>query len=174
MNATGSKDRDSRLVPARGSSITQRLARSAAVHPWRVVLVWGLILLASMVAIAGLIGSAFTSNRRSANVVGSVLYFIGGWLFAFFYYLFFSVLGGANEWLGAAVGLVHGVLLLAILLPLMPYMHPRMASEYDGPSGERRLEPPGFLALHYGSRTPLAALVAHVLYGAILGFGFRI
>ncbi len=62
MNATGSKDRDSRLVPARGSSITQRLARSAAVHPWRVVLVWGLILLASMVAIAGLIGSAFTSD----------------------------------------------------------------------------------------------------------------
>jgi hypothetical protein len=152
------------------------------------MLVWGVIATAVMVSVmaasqnlgwsrlsmAFLIGSAFTANRRSANVVGTVLYFIGGWLFAFFYYLFFSVLGRANEWLGAAVGLVHGVLLLAILLPLMPYMHPRMASEYDGPSGERRLEPPGFLALHYGSRTPLAALVAHVLYGAILGYGFRI
>ena len=152
------------------------------------MLVWGIIATAVMVSVMAasqnlgwsrlsmsfLIGSAFTSNRRSANVVGSVLYFIGGWLFAFFYYLFFSVLGRANEWLGAAVGLVHGMLLLAILLPLMPYMHPRMASEYDGPSGERRLEPPGFLALHYGSRTPLTALLAHVLYGAILGYGFRI
>ena len=35
---------------------------SAAVHPWRVVVAWGLILLASMVAIATLIGSAFTSD----------------------------------------------------------------------------------------------------------------
>lgn len=152
------------------------------------MLVWGIIATAVMVSVMAasqnlgwsrlsmsfLIGSAFTSNRRSANVVGAVLYFIGGWLFAFFYYLFFSVLGRASEWLGAAIGFVHGVLLLAILLPLMPYMHPRMASEYDGPSGERRLEPPGFLALHYGFRTPFAALVAHVLYGAILGYGFRV
>jgi uncharacterized membrane protein YagU involved in acid resistance len=152
------------------------------------MLVWGVIATAVMVSIMAasqdlgwsrlsmsfLLGAAFTSNRRGANVVGAVLYFIGGWLFAFFYYLFFSVVGTASAWLGAIVGLVHGVLLLTILLPLMPYMHPRMASEYDGPSSERRLEPPGFLALHYGSRTPLAALLAHVLYGAILGYGFRV
>lgn len=152
------------------------------------MLVWGIIATAVMVSVMAasqnlgwsrlsmsfLIGSAFTGNRRSANVVGAVLYFIGGWLFAFFYYIFFAVLGKASGWVGALVGLVHGVLLLTILLPLMPYMHPRMASEYDGPSGERRLEPPGFLALHYGSRTPLAALIAHVLYGAVLGYGFRI
>jgi hypothetical protein len=152
------------------------------------MLVWGIIATAVMVSIMAatqnlgwsrlsmsfLLGSAFTANRRSANVVGAVLYFIGGWLFAFFYYLFFAVLGRSSGWLGAIVGLVHGVLLLTVLLPLLPYMHPRMASEYDGPSGERRLEPPGFLALHYGSRTPIAALFAHVLYGAILGYGFRI
>ena len=45
-----------------GRSFTERLARVAAVHPWRVVAAWGLILLASMVAIGGLLGSAFTSD----------------------------------------------------------------------------------------------------------------
>ena len=43
-------------------SITQRLARTAALRPWRVVGAWGLILVVSLVAIATLIGSAFTSD----------------------------------------------------------------------------------------------------------------
>lgn len=150
------------------------------------MLVWGIVATAVTVSIMAasqnlgwsrlsmsfLIGSAFSADRRSANVVGMVLYLIGGWLFAFFYYLFFAVLGRAGWWTGALLGFVHGALLLTILLPLMPYMHPRMASEYDGPSGMRRLEPPGFLGLHYGYPTPIAALVAHVAYGAILGYGF--
>ena len=33
----------------------------------------------------------------------------------------------------------------------------------------RQLEPPGFLGLHYGIRTPLTVLVAHVIFGIILG-----
>ena len=45
-----------------GTSVTQRLARSAALHPWRIVAAWGLILVASVVVIATLIGSAFTSD----------------------------------------------------------------------------------------------------------------
>jgi len=36
----------------------------------------------------------------------------------------------------------------------------------------RKLEPPGFLALHYGYRTPMAALIAQTVYGIILGIGF--
>ena len=62
MFATRSKNRHGELEHATGSSLTQRLARSAAVHPWRVLVAWGLVLLASMVAIATLIGSAFTSD----------------------------------------------------------------------------------------------------------------
>jgi RND superfamily putative drug exporter len=38
------------------------LARVAAVHPWRVVAAWGLVLLVSVVAIGTLLGSAFTSD----------------------------------------------------------------------------------------------------------------
>ena len=44
------------------ASLTQRLARTAAVHPWRVVTAWALILAASVVAIGALLGSAFTSD----------------------------------------------------------------------------------------------------------------
>ena len=54
MPATRSKIGAGQLVHASGSSITQRLARAAAVHPWRVVVAWGLVLIASMVAIGDL------------------------------------------------------------------------------------------------------------------------
>ena len=49
-----------------------------------------------------------------------------------------------------------------------------MASEQRGPTPTRLLEPPGFLALHYGRRTPVIVLAGHAVYGAILGgfYGF--
>jgi hypothetical protein len=37
-----------------------------------------------------------------------------------------------------------------------------------------RLEPPGFLALHYGGRTPFAVLHVYVAYGLILGSFYRL
>lgn len=58
-------------------------------------------------------------------------------------------------------------------LPLLPAFHPRMANEQYGPTVVRQLEPPGFLALHYGARTPISIVVAHLMYGAILG-GFYV
>jgi hypothetical protein len=61
------------------------------------------------------------------------------------------------------------LILLVLLLPMLPHLHPRMATEYQGPGGGRTLQPPGFLALHYGYRTPLTTLLAHAVYGAILG-----
>lgn len=33
----------------------------------------------------------------------------------------------------------------------------------------RQLEPPEFLGLHYGIRTALSVLIAHAVFGAILG-----
>ena len=62
MSTTRPNDRDERLAPTNRTSITQYLARVSAVHPWRVVTAWGLILAASVVAIGTLLGSAFTSD----------------------------------------------------------------------------------------------------------------
>ncbi|MGH6944490.1 MAG: hypothetical protein ACREH6_09755, partial [Geminicoccaceae bacterium] len=83
-------------------------------------------------------------------------------------WVFFS-LGMASWWLGAALGLLHGLFLLVVLLPVLPHLHPRMATEYDGPGEQRQLEPPGFMALNYGRRTPLTTLLGHIVYGLILG-----
>ena len=52
---------------------------------------------------------------------------------------------------------------------LLPGLHPRMAGDLQGPDVVRQLEPPGFLALNYGYQTPVSVLIAHVVYGAILG-----
>jgi hypothetical protein len=121
-----------------------------------------------------LLGTVFTDDRRSANALGFFLYLVIGWLFALFYYLMFGMTGHATWWRGAIGGFLHGVLLLSGVLPFLAYVHPRVASEHDGPDIVKKLEPPGFLALHYGRRTPLVTLVAHVVYGMILGAGFTV
>lgn len=123
----------------------------------------------SRLSLPFLVGTFFTGNRRWASVIGVTLYFIGGWAFALLYYLLFWTIGAASAWLGAIFGLVQGAFLLTVILPLLPAVHPRLATEYDGPSDRRRLEPPGFMGFNYGYRTPLVAMLGHMGYGAVLG-----
>jgi hypothetical protein len=70
---------------------------------------------------------------------------------------------------GASIGFVHAAVVLIMGMRLLPGLHPRMASEEQGPTVTRQLEPPGFLALNYGYQTPVSVLVAHLVYGMILG-----
>ena len=123
----------------------------------------------SRLSLPFLIGTWFTGRRARANLLGFLLNLLGGWVFAFLYFLVLSALGSVHAWSGALLGLLHALFLLVVVLPLLPYVHPRMASTYDGPTRIRRLEPPGFMGLNYGYRTPLTTLVGHMLYGAILG-----
>jgi hypothetical protein len=48
-------------------------------------------------------------------------------------------------------------------MPVLPALYSGMASEQQDPTPTRQLEPPGFLALNYGYRTPLSVMLAHVL-----------
>jgi hypothetical protein len=123
----------------------------------------------SRLSLPFLLGTFFTGDRRRAVVVGFATYVIGGWLFTFLYFLLFTSLGVYTWWLGLAIGLLHGLFLLVAALPLLPYIHPRMASEYDGASAIGKLEPPGFMAMNYGYRTPLTTLAGQALYGTVLG-----
>lgn len=116
-----------------------------------------------------ILGTMVTADRRRAPLYGALLHVVGGWSFAFAYAYLFESLGRAGWWLGGIVGLLHGLAVLLVLLPALPGIHPRMASETTGPEPTRGLEPPGFLALNYGRRTPAIALAAHVAYGVILG-----
>jgi uncharacterized membrane protein YagU involved in acid resistance len=116
----------------------------------------------------------FTSNRDRAALVGFGVHLLFGWLFALLYASTFESWRRANGRLGGAIGLVHALFVLSVGMPLLPALHPRMASERQGPTPTRLLEPPGFLALNYGRRTPLSVVLAHLVYGAVLGRYYRL
>jgi hypothetical protein len=116
-----------------------------------------------------LLGTMFTPDRDRAKLIGILVHFMNGWLFSLIYVLAFESVGTATWWFGALIGIVHASFVLAVGMPALPGMHPRMANEQYGPTVVRQLEPPGFLALHYGMRTPLSVLAAHAIFGAILG-----
>lgn len=150
---------------------------------WPSVMLWGFVatlilttvmsvshgLGLSRMSIPFMLGTMFTPDRNRAPFIGFMVHLMNGWLFALLYALVFESWGRAEWWLGAGIGLAHALIVLLALMPLLPGLHPRMASEYQGPEPTRNLEPPGFLALNYGRRTPLISILAHVLYGAILG-----
>jgi hypothetical protein len=116
-----------------------------------------------------MLGTTVSADPDRARVAGFFLHLVMGQVFALFYAAGFASLGTASWWLGACFGLAHGVVSMAVVVPLLPGIHPRMASERAGRDSRAVLEPPGLLALHYGPQTPAFAIVAHVVYGTALG-----
>lgn len=123
----------------------------------------------SRLSLPFLLGTVFSDERRSAMTIGFALYLVGGFLFAGIYWLAIAVIGVDGWGIGALLGLGHALFLLAAVMPVLPFIHPRMAAEHDGPLAAHGIEPPGFLGLNYGFATPLMTVIAHVIYGAILG-----
>jgi hypothetical protein len=121
-----------------------------------------------------MLGTMVSPNRERAKLVGFLIHMINGWLFAALYAAAFQSWRRAGWRRGALIGGVHASFVLGAGMPLLPSMHPRMASEEQGPTPTRQLEPPGFFALHYGRRTPVAVMIAHLVYGAILGAFYRL
>jgi hypothetical protein len=115
------------------------------------------------------LGTVFIEDPDRARLAGFFLHLAAGLVFASLYAAAFALLGTSSLLLGGLFGLVHGVAALVLIVPLLPTVHPRMASERTGPDFEVGLEPPGHLALNYGRLTPLVAMVAHAAYGAVLG-----
>jgi hypothetical protein len=116
-----------------------------------------------------MLGTIFIEDPDKARVLGSAIHLVNGQGFALIYASAFASLGEASWWLGALFGGLHGFAALTLIVPLLPGIHPRMASARSGPSSRNVLEPPGLFALNYGRQTALVTLVAHVLYGALLG-----
>jgi len=120
-----------------------------------------------------MLGTMVTADRDRAKTIGVAIHLVNGWIFSLVYVAAFQVWGGPTWWKGAAIGLVHATFVLTAGMAALPGMHPRMASEQRGPTIARGLEPPGFLALHYGVRTPVSVIIAHVLFGIVLGTFYR-
>jgi hypothetical protein len=120
-----------------------------------------------------LLGTMVSGDPDRAHVVGILMHLVVGQAFALGYATVFALLGRATWWLGGALGLVHGLVALTIIVPFLPAVHPRMASNRAGPASAASLEPPGMFGLNYGIQTPAVALAAHLLFGVALGVLLR-
>lgn len=121
-----------------------------------------------------MLGTMFTPDRDRAKLYGFFVHLGAGWSFSLIYVLIFQAVGAAGWWRGTLIGILHAFFVLVVVMGLLPGLHPRMASEQHGPTAQNMLEPPGFLALHYGVRTPLAIILSHAIFGAILGTFYRL
>lgn len=151
------------------------------------VLIWGGVATVTMTAILEaamylgwtrmslpfILGTLFTSNRRLAPILGAGVHLLNGYVFAFGYAAAFESLDTAGWWVGGLLGIAHSTVVL-VLMPYLPGIHPRMATESDGPTSRRALQPPGFFALNYGRQTPLFGLLSHVVYGIIIGVFYHV
>lgn len=123
----------------------------------------------SRMSLPFMLGTMFTPRRRLATVIGFAVHFLLGVVFALLYALVFEAWGEAGWWRGTLLGLYHGLFMLVVGIGALPSLHPRMTGKHQGPTPTRLLEPPGLLALHYGAMTPAVALLAHLVYGTVLG-----
>jgi len=127
----------------------------------------------SRMSIPYLLGAAFTKGRDRAKVIGFFTHLLNGQLFALLYVAIFQATGEASALRGAIIGLVHAAVVLLVVIPLLPFIHPRMASLHQGPTELRQIEPPGPMALHYGVTTPLSVVIAHIVFGVAVGGLYR-
>lgn len=100
--------------------------------------------------IIGMLGAMFTSNEGAARVIGVILHFMLGVIFALIYAWLWSMgIGAATWWWGLIFGAVHGVVAM-IMMPLMIRMHPR---------------PP---AMQMGPMLMMGLLLGHLVFGLVV------
>jgi hypothetical protein len=117
-----------------------------------------------------LLGTAVTGDRARAKALGYLLHLAAGEIFALIYFAIFVAIDSSGWPLGALLGLLHGIVsATALVNVLLPVVHPRMGSSLSAADSSPLLEPPGFLMLNYGRGTPIATVLAHIAYGAIVG-----
>jgi hypothetical protein len=117
-----------------------------------------------------LLGTAITTDRSRAKVLGYLAHFGFGFLFALGYYVLFVAVDHDGWMIGALFGLLHGLFAgTALVNVLLPTVHPRMGNTLTAAGSTPLLEAPGFLLRNYGRTTPIITLVAHIAYGTLVG-----
>jgi hypothetical protein len=118
-----------------------------------------------------LLGTAITENRRKARAVGYLLHFVFGPIFAIGYAGLFIALGHSSWEMGALIGALHAVFTGTVLVNvILPLLHPRIATPDTAANDVSLIEPPGFLMRNYGRNTFVIVLLAHIAFGAIVGW----
>jgi hypothetical protein len=122
-----------------------------------------------------LVGTIVTMHRGRAKLFGYMLHFCFGLVFAMLYFVAFVALDRDGWVIGLLFGLVHGTFAMTALVNiLLPAVHPRMGGPTASVTASPLIEAPGFLMRNYGRSTPLVNLVAHAIYGAIVGLSVSI
>lgn len=117
-----------------------------------------------------LVGTMVTTDRRRAKLLGWALHAAAGQAFGLVYAGVFVASGTSGWWLGALLGLLHGIVAgTAIVEILVPLAHRNIGTASTAANGSPLLEPPGFMMLNYGRVTPAVTVAGHVAYGALVG-----
>jgi hypothetical protein len=92
------------------------------------------------------------------------------------YALLFEYVTRRAGWrVGAAIGALHAVFVSTVIVNvLLPLVHPRIATPETAANDVTLIEPPGFLMLNYGRSTFAVTLLAHMAYGAMIGWATRL
>lgn len=105
---------------------------------------------------------AMFGEGTGAAAMGTVMHLVAGVVFALGYAIIFEIVGATNGWLlGGAIGLVHGLLVGALVMPMIGAVHPAIQAH--------KMTAPGFFAVNTGSMTPVGLVVAHIVFGTVLG-----
>src|SRR6266508_497647 len=81
-----------------------------------------------------ILGTIVTEDPDRARVAGFFIHLAAGQGFALGYAATFNLLDQACWWLGGLLGLLHVAVALTVVVPLLPGVHPRMASARAGPT----------------------------------------
>lgn len=122
-----------------------------------------------------ILGTMITTDRRRARAYGYGIHFGIGLIFALLYVAVFVAIHRASWWLGALFGALHAVFLgVVVINVLLPLVHPLMGTPETSASEHALIEPPGFLMLNYGRSTFVITLLAHMAFGAVVGWAVRL
>ena len=122
-----------------------------------------------------ILGTMVTTDRRRARAYGYAIHFGIGLVFALLYVAVFVAIHRASWWLGALFGALHAVFLgVVVINVLLPVVHPLMGTPETSASEHALIEPPGFLMLNYGRSTFVITLLAHMAFGAVVGWAVRL
>ncbi len=123
-------------------------------------------------------GAMFTDDPNKAKKIGMFTHIVvmGTLVFGTAYAAIFAALGTAGWLSGLIIGVVHGVL-AGVFMKMMGRTHPRMeaAAHFTGGEAWRHdstglhIAKPGLFGKNYGPMTPMGLLMAHAVFGLLVG-----
>jgi hypothetical protein len=123
-------------------------------------------------------GAMATDDPKRAKMIGMVTHvaIMGTVVFGIVYAALFAALGTAGWLTGLIIGLVHGVV-AGLFMKMMGRTHPRMEPVANFADDEAwrhdkaglHLAEPGWFARNYGPMTPVGLLMAHAVFGLVVG-----